>query len=110
MPTSNVLPVIMTSWFIKRESDGQYLRGFSSWDQVDGALIKFFITNILHWLGQVDLCIAEGATEPTSFRVINSQAQITKQRRQKNTYLLPGNDLRSTTCAARGALSGFAIL
>lgn len=62
------------SWFIKRQSDGQYLRGFSSWDQVDGALIKYFITHILHWLGQVDLCIADGATEPTSFRVTNVPA------------------------------------
>jgi len=57
------------SWFIKRESDGQYLRGFSYWDQVDGALIKYFIINILHWLGQVDLSVAEGATEPTAFRI-----------------------------------------
>ncbi|HSB03367.1 MAG TPA: hypothetical protein VLE49_22140, partial [Anaerolineales bacterium] len=55
------------SWFIKRASDGQYLRGFAAWDQVDGALIKYVITGILHWLGQVDLCTAEGATEPTSF-------------------------------------------
>jgi hypothetical protein len=59
------------SWFIKRESDGQFLRGFSYWDQIDGALIKYFITNILHWLGQVDLSIAEGANEPTSFRLSN---------------------------------------
>lgn len=57
------------SWFIKRESDGIYLRGFSYWDQVDGALIKYFITTILHQLGQVDLSIAEGATEVTSFRL-----------------------------------------
>jgi hypothetical protein len=57
------------SWFIKRASDGQYLRGFSYWDQVDGALIKFFITRILHSLGQVDLSIADGAAEPTAFRV-----------------------------------------
>jgi hypothetical protein len=57
------------SWFIKRASDGQYLRGFAYWDQVDGALLKYFIINILHWLGQVDLSIAEGATEPTSFRL-----------------------------------------
>jgi hypothetical protein len=57
------------SWFIKRESDGQYLRGFSYWDQVDGALIKFFITGVLHWLGQVDLSQAEGATGPTAFRI-----------------------------------------
>jgi len=57
------------SWFIKRISDGQYLRGFAYWDQVDGALIRYFITNILHWLGQVDLSIADGATAPTSFRL-----------------------------------------
>jgi hypothetical protein len=57
------------SWFIKRATDGQYLRGFAYWDSVDGALIKYFITDILHWLGQVDLSVAEGAAEPTSFRL-----------------------------------------
>jgi len=57
------------SWFIKRKADGQYLRGFASWDQVDGALVKYFITDILHWLGQVDLSIAEGAGEPTAFKI-----------------------------------------
>jgi XPB/Ssl2-like helicase family protein len=71
------------SWFIKRESDGQYLRGFSAWDQVDGALIKYFITNILYWLGQVDLCIAEGAMEPTSFRIINPQTRISNLESKK---------------------------
>jgi hypothetical protein len=71
------------SWFIKRESDGQYLRGFSSWDQVDGALIKFFVTGILHWLGQVDLCFAEGIAEPASFRVTNSEDQVTSKEDKK---------------------------
>jgi hypothetical protein len=60
------------SWFIKRKADGQYLRGFTSWDQVDGALVRYFITDILHWLGQVDLSVAEGASEPTSFRINNT--------------------------------------
>jgi hypothetical protein len=71
------------SWFIKKESDGQYLRGFSSWEQVDGALIKFFITTILYWLGQVDVCTAEGAIEPTSFRVLNSQSHLTSKEDNK---------------------------
>ncbi|HLO14948.1 MAG TPA: helicase-associated domain-containing protein [Anaerolineales bacterium] len=71
------------SWFIKRVSDGQYLRGFTSWDQVDGALIKYFITNILYWLGQVDLCMAEGATEPTSFRILNSESHVTSKEDRK---------------------------
>jgi len=57
------------SWFIKRESDGQYLRGFSYWDQVDGALVKYFITDILHWLGQVDVSVAEDTAEPVAFRI-----------------------------------------
>jgi hypothetical protein len=59
------------SWFIKRAGDGQYLRGFSCWDQVDGALVRFFITNVLHWLGQVELSIAENASEPSAFRISN---------------------------------------
>jgi Helicase conserved C-terminal domain len=63
------------SWFIKRASDGEYLRGFDSWDQVDGALIKYFITSILHWLGQVDLCVAEGAMEAGSFRIMNPESR-----------------------------------
>ena len=71
------------SWFIKRASDGQYLRGFASWDQVDGALIKYFITNILHWLGEVDLCIAEGATEPTSFQLVSSESLISSREDKK---------------------------
>ncbi|MGZ9164131.1 MAG: helicase-associated domain-containing protein [Anaerolineales bacterium] len=71
------------SWFIKRESDGQYLRGFTYWDQVDGALIKYFIMNLLHWLGQVDLCIAEGATEPTSFRIINPETRTANLESKK---------------------------
>ena len=71
------------SWFIKRASDRQYLRGFASWDQVDGALIKYFITHILHWLGQVDLCLAEGATEPTSFQVLNSESRIATKEDRK---------------------------
>jgi hypothetical protein len=69
------------SWFIKRVSDGQYLRGFAYWDQVDGALIKYFITNILHWLGQADVSIAEGTSDPTSFRL--SSFQNTKEETGK---------------------------
>jgi hypothetical protein len=42
---------------------------------VDGALIKFFITHILHLLGQVDLSTAEGATEPTAFRITTFEGE-----------------------------------
>ena len=59
------------SWFIKRESDGQYLRGFESWDEVDGALIRFFITDILYWLGMVELASPEEGKEVTAFKLLN---------------------------------------
>jgi hypothetical protein len=59
------------SWFIKRASDGQYLRGFAYWDEVDGALIRFFITDILHWLGMVELASPEEEKEVTAFKLVD---------------------------------------
>lgn len=61
------------SWFIKRESDGEYLRGFAYWDQIDGVLVKYFITSVLFWLGQVELASPEEEAEPTAFRVVNGE-------------------------------------
>lgn len=60
------------SWFIKRQSDGQYLRGFAYWDAVDGALIKYVIQT-LHWLGKIDLASVEEGKEITAFRVTELQ-------------------------------------
>jgi hypothetical protein len=57
------------SWFIKRLEDGRYLRGFESWNQVDGALIRFTITRVMHRLGLVDLGSSAAAGEPLAFRL-----------------------------------------
>lgn len=54
------------SWFIKRASDGQFLRGFAYWDAVDGALVKYLI-HILHLLGKVSLASPEEGKEATAF-------------------------------------------
>lgn len=56
------------SWFIRRRSDGQYLRGFACWDEVDGALLKYLITSPLHWLGILDLASRDSHTPPLAFR------------------------------------------
>ena len=58
------------SWFIKRASDGQFLRGFAYWDSVDGALVKYII-HMLHWLGVVDLASPEVGKEFTAFRILS---------------------------------------
>ncbi len=59
------------SWFIKRESDGQYLRGFAFWDEVDGALIRFFIIDILRWLGMAELASPSEGKDVTAFRLLS---------------------------------------
>ena len=57
------------SWFIKRLSDGTFLRGFASWDEVDGALVRYLITGPIFWLGMVELAAADENGNVTAFRV-----------------------------------------
>jgi hypothetical protein len=56
------------SWFIRNTEDGEYLRGFENWDQVDGQLIRFIITGPLHWLGVLDLAAPNEGKPPAAFR------------------------------------------
>ena len=56
------------SWFIRRQMDGVFLRGFSCWDEVDGALIRYLICGPLYWLGLLDLAAPEAEAAPTAFR------------------------------------------
>jgi hypothetical protein len=65
------------SWFIKREADGVFLRGFASWDEVDGALIRYFL-QVLHWLGLLDLAAPEENGAPTAFRSMQNVARNTE--------------------------------
>jgi hypothetical protein len=69
------------SWFIKRESDGTYLRGFDHWEDVEGALIRYFITGPMFWLGQVELgnLITQG--------IVNAFRLITKDYIFKNAEI-----------------------
>jgi hypothetical protein len=41
------------SWYIRDRASGQYLSGFESWDQVEGALIADLLAGPLRWLGVV---------------------------------------------------------
>ena len=52
------------SWYI-RDARGEYLRGFDTWDQVEGALIRWLVQGPLHWLGMIDL--ADGAARLTAW-------------------------------------------
>ena len=84
------------SWFIKRASDGQFLRGFAYWDSVDGALVKYFI-QALHWLGVADLASPEAGKEFTAFRVIESKAETPALSGEAVSKGQKSNDLKPST-------------
>ncbi|OGO32092.1 MAG: hypothetical protein A2Z16_01365 [Chloroflexi bacterium RBG_16_54_18] len=51
------------TWFLKSKKSGEALTGFEHWDQVEGALLRFMIGGPLHWLGIVDLSLAEAGAQ-----------------------------------------------
>jgi len=56
------------AWFIRRADSDTYLRGFACWDEIEGALLRFIITGILHWLGFTELAAPEVSAPVTAFR------------------------------------------
>lgn len=56
------------SWFIRRVTDGKYLKGFAAWFDVEGRLIRYFIEGPLHWLGLVDLAFESKNDTACAFR------------------------------------------
>ena len=55
--------------FIKDKESGEFLTGFSSWDTVEGELIRYVLTGPLHWLGLIDLAGAAEDNRHLAFRV-----------------------------------------
>ncbi len=55
--------------FIKDTESGAFLTGFSSWDSVEGELIRYILTGPLHWLGLIDLAGADDESPSLAFRL-----------------------------------------
>jgi hypothetical protein len=87
------------SWFIRRESDNVFLRGFTAWDEVDGALVRYLISGPMFWLGLVDLARPEPGLDASAFRLRAKDTQpenpeagklhVTSQARVDVSRLLP---------------------
>lgn len=56
------------SWFIRLVENGEYLRGFEHWGEVDGELIRFMLMGPLHWLGILDLASPDHDLPVAAFR------------------------------------------
>jgi hypothetical protein len=57
------------AWFIKRKISEEYLTGFEYWDEIEGALLRFFITGPLLWLGLTELAAPEEDSPPLAFQL-----------------------------------------
>lgn len=56
------------SWYIQ-DQDGTYLMGFENWDKVEGALLRYWLAQILPALDVVELGAPAEDASPTCFRV-----------------------------------------
>jgi len=57
------------SWYLQNTETGAFLRGFEFWNAIEGALIRYVITQPLHFLGAVDLGGAHPGKLNLSFRL-----------------------------------------
>jgi len=67
------------SWLIRDRNSNEYLRGFSNWDKVEGRLI-FFILNMCHWLGVMDLAWRGQTDTPDAFRVTDRGKDLLERK------------------------------
>lgn len=42
------------TWFVRTRTTGEYLQGFSHWDDVEGAYLRFLLLGPLFWMGVVE--------------------------------------------------------
>jgi hypothetical protein len=58
------------SWYIRHAQTGQLLLGWEQWEQVEGALLRYFLAGPLFWLGAVDLgYLAPGERSAFAFKL-----------------------------------------
>lgn len=84
-----------TTWYIRDAASGAYLSGFRSWDDVEGALIRYLIAKPLAWLGLVDLGAADPDGPPTAFRLSRAGASFLGLDESPSEPEPPPLDLRS---------------
>ncbi|HAF63083.1 MAG TPA: hypothetical protein DCK95_12285 [Anaerolineaceae bacterium] len=95
----------MDAWFVKSHASDEILRGFEHWDDVEGAFLHFFITNILHALGLCDLAVDRKSSEIVGFRwtkwkdlVSQEPAESGSEPTGKLYTLSQGNVIISASC------------
>ncbi|MFP4394510.1 MAG: hypothetical protein ACLFTI_04520 [Anaerolineales bacterium] len=61
-------------WALRDAASGEMLRGFTAWEAIEGAWVRFVITGPLHWLGLVDLGRETPTSAPDAFHIRSNGA------------------------------------
>jgi hypothetical protein len=61
-------------WALRDAASGEMLRGFTAWEAIEGAWVRFVLTGPLHWLGLVDLGREASGTSAHAFRIRSNSA------------------------------------
>jgi hypothetical protein len=81
------------NWYIQNK-EGYPLMGFEYWDEVEGALIRYILTEILYALSVLDLGSDDPASPPVSFRITETGHEFLQSTAPANHPHRPTNVLR----------------
>jgi len=88
------------SWYLQDSETGIFMRGFEHWKRIDGALIRYIITNPMAFLGAIDLGTRKPGQPITSFRLtpisrclFNADFQVEQQSTTPISIFLNGTIL-----------------
>lgn len=63
-------------WALRAAASGEMLRGFTAWEAIEGAWVRFVLTGPLHWLGLVDLARETPGTSARAFHINEAGAAL----------------------------------
>jgi hypothetical protein len=88
------------TWFIRNTESDDFIKGFDSWDEVEGSLVKYLLTGPLHWLGYLDLGFADEDELSMAFRL----SKISTALNQDDTVPLKTRKTESIQIRSKGEI------
>jgi len=77
------------SWYIRDTQTGQFLKGFETWDRVDGALLRFILVGVMNTLGLLDTAQNGTLCRLTAYgRALISRAEWPQPRQEQPQPLI----------------------
>lgn len=64
------------AWYLRDRATGEFLRGFESWDRIEGALLRRVIAGPLFWLGAVELAADPEVASRPAFRLTHASRAL----------------------------------